>query len=456
MRSVVVPPLLILCICFAIPAESLAHAPSHARNRPVEPVAFTITVSTNVDELTANGACSLREAILAANTGVAVDACPGGAGPATILLSTGTYSLTLVGAGEDAGRSGDLDIKADLTVVGAGVAVTTITGNYNDRIFDIRQGNVTLTDLRIENGAASSGAGIYNSVELRISNVVVTGNYASGSFNVGGGGGGILNTGTLTITNSTITQNKTTGCGFSRGCYARVSSGGGIYNTGILTVINSLIDSNVSDFDGLGAGIYNGNTAVTVITNSTVSNNHADDAWPESIPIAGIANWGLLTLANTTVADNEPRGVANFGHLRVTNTLLARNTESDCSGALSSGGYNLIQDLVDASFASCALANNLEGNLLRVEGGLDTRGLQDNGGPTYTLALLPSSKAIDAGSPAAPGMESACATTDQRMAPRPSDGNADGIARCDIGAYELQLPAPPVRRVYLPLMTNTN
>jgi hypothetical protein len=64
--------------------------------------------------------------------------------------------------------------------------------------------------------------------------------------------------------------------------------------------------------------------------------------------------------------------------------------------------------------------------------------LQNNGGPTQTHALLVGSPAIDGGNPSGCRDQfGALLTTDQRGFPRPVDGNNDGLARCDIGAYEL-------------------
>src|SRR5262245_50404510 len=102
-------------------------------------------VTTPADVVNANdGLLSLREAVLAANASVGV--------ADTINLPAATYFLTLTGANEDAGASGDLDVGGDLTIQGAGAATTRVDGNQADRVFDLRSGSLSLIGLTVGNG----------------------------------------------------------------------------------------------------------------------------------------------------------------------------------------------------------------------------------------------------------------------------------------------------------------
>ncbi len=134
-------------------------------------------------------------------------------------------------------------------------------------------------------------------------------------------------------------------------------------------------------------------------------------------------------MQNSLIADNLS-SIPFFGGY-------ARSPD-DCSGALTSLGYNLIETQPNY----CSLTGGPDALI----GAAPNLGpLQDNGGPTWTQALLPGSPAIDAGNPAACADNlGATLHADQRGYPRPANGA--GTTRCDIGAFELQ------RTVDLPLV----
>ena len=107
--------------------------------------AGTITVNNITDLLADDGQCSLREAVIAANTDTATGGCPAGNGADVIVfdsaLSTpAVFTLTLTGANEDNAETGDLDLTDILTIQGGNANQIIIDGNGTDRIFDIRPG----------------------------------------------------------------------------------------------------------------------------------------------------------------------------------------------------------------------------------------------------------------------------------------------------------------------------
>jgi CSLREA domain-containing protein len=129
--------------------------------------AATITVTTTDDEYDENaGACSLREAIVAANTNTAFGGCDAGAeGVDTITLPAGTYELTTDGDGEDEAATGDLDITEALIIEGADEATTIIDGQEDDRIFQTIEPfigpdtSLMMSNLTIQNGEVEDEAG---------------------------------------------------------------------------------------------------------------------------------------------------------------------------------------------------------------------------------------------------------------------------------------------------------
>jgi CSLREA domain-containing protein len=200
------------------------------------PSGNVITVTTTTDELNTDGDCALREAVRAANLNTAVDACPAGStSPDTIIVPSGTYTLTRTGSADNTAVNGDLDITGTVTLNGAGANLTIITGNtgWNERIFHVLNTTAELSGVTIRNGSSGSNSG----AGLRNEGGVVTLSYSAVISNTASGddGGGLHNTsgGTLTLLSSTVMSN-TTGLGFK---------GGGIYNqnAGTLTLVASAV-----------------------------------------------------------------------------------------------------------------------------------------------------------------------------------------------------------------------
>jgi hypothetical protein len=221
-------------------------------------------------------------------------------------------------------------------------------------------------------------------------------------------------------------------------------SGGGIVNTGAdLNLIRSTVNGNIA---ADGAGIYNQRfviiegplppqPSILFGGNSTLSDNRAFRG-------GAVLNEGQALLQNCTLANNraeEGGGVRNdFGAVvKVGNTLLAHNGVglngfNEIGGFIESLGSNLDSD----GSLGLAAAGDQSGTQAAP---LDPKigPLQNNGGPTQTHALLSGSPAIDAGDGTlAPGL------TDQRGFGRIADGNGDGVAVIDIGAYELAFLSP--------------
>lgn len=398
--------------------------------------AATITVTVTSDDNIVNGNCTLREAIRAANTNAFVDACPKGNGVDTIILPAGTYVLALVGTGENAAATGDLDITDPLTIVGAGKASTLINGNGLDRVLDIYD-PTEISDVTIAGGdsGAESGGGI------RVSNALTLTNSRVSDSTTSAGGGGINTTNTtarLTVIETRIYSNTA------------ALDGGGIYNFGTTTLIGSLVSGNTASN---GGGVSSQTTLLLI--NSTISGNDG------GVSGGGIKVVGTADLYNATITDNEASEgggifVPLLGTLNAKNTIIAGNIDPsttnpmpDCSGTLISQGYNLIGDT-----AGCTIIGTT-GNITGVNPGLGP--LQNNGGSTLTHSLQASSPAIDAGHPTAcTDQNGAALTTDQRGYVRPFDGDGSGAATCDIGAFELRAVLPTATPTNTPTPTRTS
>lgn len=372
------------------------------------PEVFAATTRTinvdNVDDNNPVGGCTLREAIDLANTGAgsgpAANGCTviesGTGSPVAYQINLPAYTYTLTGAfGEDNNASGDLDIRANLTLTGLGPGNTIIDGADTDRSFHIPVDNlrVTISGLTIRNGflpnvtfPGGSGGGIANisTSIVDIINCTIRDNIVNGT------GGGVFNfLGTTTISNSLITNNQATpgvtnagGGVVNQGSTMYILSSvisnnratgsccGGVYNVGgaTLTMIHSSVISNVAGRTGIfgGGGILNESSTAN-IANSTISGNSANvnggGIYQRSVPSAATINLTNVTLTNNTAdADNngsgDGGGIYNeSGAFNLKSTIIAQNIDTggqnpDIVTTITSRGYNLIGTVGTTNFAS--------------------------------------------------------------------------------------------------------
>jgi hypothetical protein len=408
------------------------------------------------------------------------------------VTTTGTVGfadISITGGHPSLGTGGGINNSGSGTVNVTNCAVFENVAAVGGGIYN-RMGTVSVTNTTITSNVAAVGGGIYNSGTANVTD-------SSISSNSGGEGAGIydLGPGTLTVTHSTIRLNSASddGAGIrSYGVYVATVSvidsivndntvavgagpnvGGGVLNRGILIVRNSTINGNSASS---GAGIQNEHSpdfeSTASITNSTISHNRG-------LALAGIANEATLSVTNSTISDNDglfAGGIGNTGTANVSNCTITHNNASSAGGisSFSTGGIlngrtgvvnikstiialntSVINGVdVNGSFASQGfnLIGDVNGStgfttstdLTGLNPALDPNGLQDNGGPTKTIALLANSPAIDKG------------TSNSLIGPLTTDQRGTGFVRTsddpaitnaadgtDIGAFEFQSSAAP-------------
>jgi sugar lactone lactonase YvrE len=309
----------------------------------------------------------------------------------TTVADSGAGSLRGAIEGPDTGHEW---ILFDPAVFNGTPAATIILASQ----LSVANRSLHLDASRISGGVTVSGNGsarvmlIDPASKVEIDRMTITNGYAVPDQR----GGGIFNQGTLSIRNSTISNNHA-------GQY-----GGGIDNAGTLAVINCTVANNSAVSDAGGIDNYGG-VAFTLI-NSTLSGNASGGAG------GGIWSDTPLTLSNALVAGN--RAIAH----------------NDISGPVTTDlGGNLVGD----GTGLAGLTDGQNGNQVGTGSEpLDARlaPLGNYGGHTATMALLVGSPALNAGF-----STGTIPALDQRGFPR--------VGQADIGAQE----AGPVI-----LVTNAN
>jgi hypothetical protein len=325
----------------------------------------TQDLPTDQDCTSAPNDCTIRDAFTLAT------------GADTITLPAGTFNLS--------SQLGELDLTG-ATVTGAGARSTIIDGGDATRLLTTQNdliGQTTvapqISGVTFRDGQALGTATTNIGGAIQVSGTLGLANSAvlSSTAETDGGGIGLGSGADVILVNSTVAGNESLG-----------GQGGGIFsaNEGIVAVANSTISGNTADFEG--GGIFAGSGTAVSLLNATIAANTGD--------VGGIQASGP-TIRNTIIYGNS------VGQCAFTGTVTANNS--------------LAQD------GTCGLSGN--GSITGVNPGLGP--VQNNGGPTDTRAIGPSSIAINHGG-------AGCQSTDQRGVARPQ------LGACDIGAYEYRSP----------------
>jgi hypothetical protein len=286
----------------------------------------------------ADGKCSLIEAIVNANRDRRTHLdCVAGSGLDTILLPANspqtlneqellpaiTSRIVIEGHGSTIRRNtstpsylnflnitaaGDLTLN-ETTISGA--TASGVAGGYGGINNNIG-GILTLHGSSIQD--TDGRAGLINSGTATLQDSSISGNglRRSGYVSRTEYGGGIYNYGTLVLRNSTVSGN------------GAMFDGAGIFNSGSLTLIDSMVSQNRITYEGIGGGLFNRGTLSLV--RSAVSGNSADIG-------GGIENYGVASLLRSTVSGNVAwyshgwgGGIDNGGTLRLTNSTVSGNS----------------------------------------------------------------------------------------------------------------------------------
>jgi hypothetical protein len=332
-------------------------------------------------------------------------------GPDVVQLSVlGPFYLDIPGTNTDGAEAGDLDITGDVTIRTFGLGGPgpfLIVARNGDRIFDVRPGaHVRIEGVTLTNGRAVEGGLVRNEGDLTI----IRSDLRNGTASLNGGGI-MLFGGNLVLQDSLVADNTAS------------SNGGGLYdNQGTVQIQNVTFTGNTtSSVHAQGGGAIAAVSGTVGLVNVTIDHNSA-----------ATFGGGLVATTASTIT--------------LLDTIVAANTAPtgpNCAvagGVIQTLGHNLESPLPVTS--PCPLSSFL-GDVIDQDPKLgplvDTGGNQAGAAAALTRSIQASSAAIDRGTTLT------SVNADGRHLSRPQDGNGDGIAISDIGAYEFQLPAGTFR-----------
>ena len=360
-------------------------------------------VNTNADVgIFTNSTVGLREAINSAN---------GNSFAATVTFDPDMSGQTLTLDRKQIEISQSVTI--DATTLAGGV---TIDANEQSRIFDVTTPNA-----------------------VKLAGLTLTGGHTIGDHERGGA---IRAAGALIIEQSSLVANSTLGS---------FSDGGAVWALGDVSMMSSTVSGNsTAGLRAKGGGVFS--RGRVVISNSTISGNSTAGLGSNG---GGIASTEEMKIVQSTVTKNRVNGPDSRGGglwndgdddtMQVHNSIVAENVGPGNTADIKVGA-----GLVDIQFSLIGVANGSEGppvgagNLFGSTSSPFDPQLQplaNNGGKTFTHALLSGSPAIDRGNDSLPvGIDGQRLVADQRGAKRTFDGDGNGAARVDIGAVEQDSP----------------
>jgi hypothetical protein len=355
-------------------------------------------------------------ALLVSNVVLAGNSADVGGGIANGDNSTLDVIDTLLSDNSANGGGGILNNNATLTVSRSALSGNT-AGVFGGGIWNVGYaGNATLqiVNTTLSGNSADQGGGVNNYSYFGLATAQILNSTLSNSL-AGRFGGGICDLAdyagavSLKIASTALGDNI---AGWDGGAIANVG--------GNVEILGSTLSGNSVSPGGGGFGgcIWNvGEYASVQLTNCTLSRNSEC-----------IYNYiGAMRIASCTLNDNSG-GLGNvYGTVEIGNTVLAPAGIINDSGTVTSLGYNLNSDDAGGFLSATGDQVNTDPRL---------GPLQDNGGPTFTHALLPGSPAINAGDP-------------NYNPPPDFDQRGPGFprvacGRIDVGAFEVQDTVPPV------------